>query len=76
MMRKLHPLEQQGIEYLPIVNLPFDQQLSLRQWISETDILLIKDPSGSEMECVHYDVYDFWFDTFMEENESVDMTLF
>ena len=75
-MKKLTPQEQSGIEYIQLSRLPFKQIIPFTNWLCETDKFTMIDGLGEKHECVYYDKYEFWFDTYKEEKEAVEFSLF
>ena len=75
-MRKITPQLQSGIEYIQLSRLPFEQLIPFSSWICETDKFLLPDGEGENHECVYYDIYDFWFDTFKHEDKKYSFSFF
>ncbi len=62
-MLKLSPSYFQGIEFIQLCQLPFDQARKLRNWLSDIDVFKVENEYEKYEGCVHYDDYEFWFDT-------------
>jgi len=75
-MRKLHPEQTNGTEFIRLSNLPFDQMLHLKNWISDFGICSIQIHDGGIQNCVHYEDYEFWFDNYKCENMETEPSLF
>jgi len=75
-MKKLTPQLQSGIEYIQLSRLPFKQMIAFKDWICETDKFVLTDPYSERQDCVYYDKYEFWFDTFKGEAGAVELSIF
>ena len=75
-MRKLHPEQHLGIEYIRLSNLPFDQMINLKNWLSDFGVFTIDAQEGTIPNCVHYEDYEFWFDNIKNENPEAQYSIF
>lgn len=75
-MRKLYPETNGGTEFIQLSKLPFNQALPLKDWLAETDIFSIHKQNSIIKNCIHYDVYEFWFDNYKSENYQTQLSLF
>ena len=75
-MKKLTPQEQSGTEYIQLSRLPVKQIIPFTNWICETDKFTMIDEFGEKYVCVYYDKYEFWLDTYEEEKEVTEFSLF
>lgn len=61
-MTKLMPNIWNGVEYVQLSNLPFDQYQIIVGWLPSSSFLAM-DKEGVESEdCVYYEDYEYWFD--------------
>lgn len=75
-MRKLHPEQFNGTEYIRLSNLPFDQMIHLKNWLSDFGVFTIKGHDGAIQNCVYYEDYEFWFDNYKSEKQEIELSLF
>lgn len=75
-MRKIQPQIQHGAEFVQLSVLPFDQLVPFKDWLSVEDIFITEDDMGLSNECVHYDLYEFWYDTVKEESQLQELAIF
>jgi hypothetical protein len=75
-MKKLTPQLHLDAEYIQLCRLPFDQLMRFRAWMNDRLIFTITDTFGENHQCAPYDMYDFWYDTLMQEKEERDLAIF
>ena len=75
-MRKIQPVENEGIEYVVLSSLPFEQLITFRDWVGEANVFRISNFHSDSVECVTYELYEFWFDIQKEEADNLDVAFF
>lgn len=68
-MKKVFPHINQGIGYIQISKLPFNQSLKFRSWISRNSLVKVSLGSNIIDDCVQYSEYEYWIDVFDEESK-------
>lgn len=71
-MKKIHPEQYNGTEFIQLSRLPFDQMIHLKNWLSEYGVFTIQSQNGGSQKCVLYDDYEFWFDNYKSGNPDSD----
>lgn len=61
-MTKIKPDFWNGIEYIQLSSLPFDQYQTIVQWLTTTSFLQNKNRKPEWEDCVYYRDYEYWFD--------------
>ena len=75
-MRKIQPVVNEATEYAVLSNLPFEQLITFRDWAGEANIRTIHYAHSGSVECVPYELYEFWFDIQKEEADNLDLAFF
>jgi predicted transcriptional regulator of viral defense system len=66
-MKKVFPHINQGIGYVQISKLPFNQSIKFRSWISRNSLVNVSTGARTIEDCVQYSEYEYWFDVFGKE---------
>lgn len=62
-----------GIEFIQLADLPTDQQVSIREWASNDQIIKILKNDSLLTDCVQYKDYKYWFENVLQ-SETVTLT--
>jgi hypothetical protein len=61
-MFKVSPTFHNGINFVQISSLPFDQKECFKNWIPMNSVLRMEINSITLSDCVEYSEYEYWFD--------------
>ncbi len=61
-MTKVKPKNWNGVEYVNLSQLPFDQYQNILSWLPTTSFLGNEMKNRDLEDCVYYEDYEFWFD--------------
>jgi len=64
---KVFPHINQGAGYIQLSRLPINQNLKLKNWISENSLIKLRSNNGVIEYCIQYSEYEYWFDFFNDE---------
>lgn len=62
MMTKVKPYNWNGVEYIHLSHLPFDQYQTIVGWLPSSSFLQNDKKNPEWEDCVYYKDYEFWFD--------------
>jgi hypothetical protein len=69
-MLKASPNFHQGINFIQISSLPYDQQELFNLWVPESAKMKVEINSISMNDCVEYQDYAYWFDFQYQKQDS------
>ena len=75
-MKKIAPERLNGLQFIRLSSLPFNQMVRLRDWLGVDDIFSISYQNGTIRNCVKYEGYEFWFDVMNCENQIEELSFF
>lgn len=67
---KRHPHYHQGIEYIRLSLLPFQQYSKFLSWISPLSIFKLNVDNEVLDDCVPYSEYDYWYEMHIRETST------
>lgn len=70
-MLKASPNFHEGVNFIQVTSLPYEQQQLFKSWIPETSILNIEINNIVLSDCVDYQDYTYWFDFQYQTQDSL-----
>lgn len=70
-MLKASPTFHQGINFIQISSLPYEQQELFGLWVPESAMMKLEINNISLPDCVEYQDYAYWFDFQFESKNSL-----
>lgn len=61
-MTKVNPHIEQGVGYVRISRLPFNQAIGIRRSIPQISMVSLKTADGIVSDAIEYSQYEYWFD--------------
>lgn len=71
-MYKLSPNFFNGLKFIQMSELPTEQSKGLFAWLTRKGISTLKTEGMVINDCVDYDDYEYWFDTYLKKELVAD----
>ena len=70
-MIKVSPTFSNGFDFVQISSLPFFQQNAFREWIPQSSLFKLTLNDITMTDCVFYQEYAYWFDSFFKKVDTL-----